>query len=492
VTTAYNDLRRVWLYDVLPRMLPFADAASAELPLARLLRLALFQASVGMAIVLLYGTLNRVMVVEMGVPVWLVSVMVALPVLFAPFRALIGHRSDIHRSAFGWRRVPYIWFGSLLQFGGLAIMPFALLLLSEGGNGPPWAGQLGAAVAFLLAGAGLHTTQTAGLALATDIAPKESRPRVVALLFVVLQLSMLFSALLFGLLLTDFSQMRLIQVIQGAAVVTMVLNVIALWKQEPWNRQRAKQMAAERVACKPRPRFIDTWRTFIADTRSSRLLLALGLGTAGFTMQEILLEPYGAQVLDLSVAQTTRLTAIWALGSLVAFALAARMLTRGADPYRLSANGVLIGIVAFTAVIFADPLDSPWLFRIGAMLIGFGGGMLAVGTLTAAMGMSEAGSDGGRYGAHSGLALGAWGAVQATAYGVAIGVGGAIRDLVAALAAGGYLGPVLTGPGVGYSVVYQLEIVLLFATLIAIGPLVLRTGARSARSSTRFGVAELP
>jgi len=484
VTSAFGDVRRIWLYDVLPRMLPFADAASVELPLKRLLRLALFQASVGMAIVLLYGTLNRVMVVEMGVPIWLVSVMVALPVLFAPFRALIGHRSDIHRSAFGWRRVPYLWFGSLLQFGGLAIMPFALLLLAEGGSGPSWAGQLGAAVAFLLAGAGLHTTQTAGLALATDIAPEASRPRVVALLFVVLQLSMLVSALVFGLLLTDFSQMRLIQVIQGAAVVTMMLNVVALWKQEPWDRKRAKQMAADRAAQKQRPRFIETWRAFIADTRSSRLLVALGLGTAGFTMQEILLEPYGAQVLDLSVAQTTRLTAIWAVGTLVAFALAARMLSRGADPYRLSANGVLIGIVAFTAVIFADPLNSPLLFRVGAMLIGFGGGMLAVGTLTAAMGMADGG--------HSGLALGAWGAVQATAYGVAIAVGGAIRDLVTALALEGSLGPVLIGPAVGYSVVYQLEIVLLFATLIAIGPLVLRTSMRGERSSSRFGIAELP
>lgn len=484
MSQAIGDIRRIWFYDVLPRFLPFADAATQDLPLVRLLRLALFQASVGMAMVLLYGTLNRVMVVEMAVPVWLVSLMVALPVLFAPFRALIGHRSDTHRSAFGMRRVPYLWFGSLLQFGGLAIMPFALLLLSEGGNGPAWAGQLGAAVAFLLAGAGLHTTQTAGLALASDIAPKASRPRVVALLFVVLQLSMLASALLFGLLLTDFSQMRLIQVIQGAAVLTMVFNVIALWKQEPWDRVRARQMRADRDAHKPRPRFIDSWRGFIADSRSSRLLVALGLGTAGFTMQEILLEPYGAQVLDLSVAQTTRLTAVWAFGTLTAFALAARVLTRGADPYRLSANGALVGIVAFTAVVFAAPLESAWLFRVGALLIGFGGGLLAVGTLTAAMGMAEGG--------HSGLALGAWGAVQATAYGVAVAIGGAVRDVVTAFAAQGTFGPVLTGPAVGYTVVYNLEIVLLFATLIAIGPLVLRTGAQGARSSTKFGVAELP
>ena len=105
--------------------LPFADAASADLPLARLLRLALFQVSVGMTIVLLNGTLNRVMIVELGTPAWLVAPMIALPVLIAPFRALIGHRSDTHRSVLGWRRVPYIWFGTLMQFGGLAIMPFA-------------------------------------------------------------------------------------------------------------------------------------------------------------------------------------------------------------------------------------------------------------------------------------------------------------------------------------------------------------------------------
>jgi hypothetical protein len=67
----------------------------------------------------------------------------------------------------------------------------------------------------------------------------------VALLFVVLQLSMLGSALLFGLLLTDFSQMRLIQVIQGAAVVTIVLNVVALWKQELWDPSAA-EMRRER------------------------------------------------------------------------------------------------------------------------------------------------------------------------------------------------------------------------------------------------------
>jgi len=485
-----NELKEIWMREVLPKLLPFADAASTELPLLRLLRLSLFQASVGMMMVLLYGTLNRVMVVEKGVPPWLIGLMVALPVLFAPFRALIGFKSDIHESAFGWRRVPYIWFGTLMQFGGLAIMPFALLLMAEGGSVPTFVTWIAAGFAFLLAGAGLHTTQTAGLALATDLANDETRPRVVALLFVVLQVSMLISALVFGALLTDFNSMpvgaanaRLIGVLQGAALVVVAFNMLALWKQEAVNRDRAEQIKADRAAHKAPPRFRETWGRFIGAGNATRLLIALGLGTAGFQMQDILLEPYGGEVLGLTVAQTTRLTAIWAFGTLVAFALSARLLGRGTDPYRIAGSGAVVGMFAFAAVIFADPLGSPLLFRFGALLIGFGGGLFAVGTLTAAMDMAESGG--------SGLALGAWGAVQATSYGIAMFLGGTIRDVVKTLATNGVFGANLDGPAVGYAVVYNLEIVLLIVTLIAIGPLVIRGGGR-ARSSTKFGITELP
>jgi BCD family chlorophyll transporter-like MFS transporter len=466
---------------VATRFLPFADAASTELPLGRLLRLSLFQVSVGMAMVLLGGTLNRVMIVELAVPAWLVSLMVALPLLFAPLRALVGHRSDHHRSAFGWKRVPYIWMGTLLQFGGLAIMPFALIVLSGDSNGPPIYGHVGAALAFLLVGAGLHTTQTAGLALATDIAPPEARPRVVALLYVMLMLGMVFSSLGFGALLDDFSQIKLIQVIQGAAVITVVLNVVALWKQEARDPERA---AASRHP-QARPSFRNSWRRFLQGGRSSRLLVTVGLGTAAFSMQDILLEPYGGQIMNMTVGATTTLTAMTAAGALMAFVLASRWLHHGGDPYRLGALGALAGVIAFSCVIFADPLQSALMFRIGAALIGFGGGLFAVAMLTAAMALDAGGQ--------SGLALGAWGAVQASAAGVAIALGGALRDTVSSLAESGALGPALSSPSVGYSFVYHLEIGLLFATLIAIGPLV-RTARREPRPppTGRFGLAELP
>ncbi len=463
-----------------PSVLPFADAATDELPLPRILRLALFQVSVGMVIVLLNGTLNRVMIIEMSVPAWLVSAMLSLPLVFAPLRALIGFRSDTHRSALGWRRVPYIWMGTLLQFGGLAIMPFALILLSGDSNGPAWIGHAGAALAFLLAGAGLHTTQTAGLALATDLATPESRPRVVALLYVLLLVGTVASALVLGALLSDFSQLRLIQVIQGAAVVTMVLNCLALWKQEPRNPSRARREWEDDA----RPRFREGFDALMRRGRVGRFLLAVGLGTVGFTLQEILLEPYGGEILGLPVGATTALTALLAAGTLVAFALSARWMSRGVDLHRLAASGALVGVVAFSLVIFAAPMDSPALFVLGTALIGFGGGLFGVSTLSAAMALEDGGD--------SGLALGAWGAVYASAAGAGILLGGGLRDLVSTLAEQGLLGPALTSPVVGYGAVYHLEILLLFATLIVIGPLVGSQRAEQASPAGEFGLAQFP
>ncbi|MEM8665484.1 MAG: BCD family MFS transporter, partial [Pseudomonadota bacterium] len=331
-----------------PKWMPFADAASDQFPLSRLLRLSLFQVSVGMALVLLTGTLNRVMIVELGMAASVVAAMVALPVLFAPARALIGHKSDHHRSYLGWRRVPYIWFGGLIQFGGFAIMPFALLLLSEGGP-HVWVGQVAAAASFLLVGIGLHTTQTAGLALASDLATDETRPRVVALLYVMLLLGMLTAALVFGWALQDFTKVKLIQVIQGAAVVTILLTVIAVWQQEVRDPHRTRHD-------RERPPFLQSLRALGRDRRTRRLLIAVAIGTAGFSMQDILLEPYGGEILGLSVSATTTLTALLAGGTLLGMVGAARRLAKGHATHRSAALGLLAGMAGLSLIIIADPL----------------------------------------------------------------------------------------------------------------------------------------
>lgn len=446
---------------ITPRWFPFADIVTPDLTVGRLLRLALFQVSVGITLVMLAGTLNRVMIVELNVSASLVSLMLAVPLIFAPLRALIGFRSDNHQSALGWRRVPYIWNGSLAQFGGFSIMPFALLVLAgqgESGVLPAWVGQLAAGLSFLLVGAGAHVVQTAGLALATDLTPERSHPKVVGLMYVMLLLGMMGSALALGYLLQDFSPGRLVKVIQSVALLVVVLNFISVWKQEPRSRDRGVMQVP------PDTTFSESWGHFCQGEDTLRRLALVGLGTMAFGMADVLLEPFGGHVLNLSVSTTTLLTALFAAGGLVGFAIAVKAVSSGADANGVASWGAVLGLPAFILVMAAAPLYMPAVFVVGNFLIGVGGALFAHGTLTATM--SRAPKE------QVGLALGAWGAVQATAAGAGLALSGVIRDVVDSVVV--RLAPAASTNAAGYMAVYAIEIALLVITIIVAIPLIRR------------------
>ena len=138
----------------------------------------------------------------------------------------------------------------------------------------------------------------------------ETRAESMALLHVMLLAGMVLSALVFGSLLREFSALHLIQIIQGVAVLTFVLNGIAMWQQEARNPALTDPKAR-------RTSFREAWASFAGAGRAKRLLVTVGLGTAAFSMQDILLEPFGGQIFGLGVGQTTWLTAILATGTLV-------------------------------------------------------------------------------------------------------------------------------------------------------------------------------
>tara|TARA_A100001011_G_C14273095_1_gene827922 strand:+ start:225 stop:1670 length:1446 start_codon:yes stop_codon:yes gene_type:complete len=457
--------------------LPFADAASDEMPLLRLIQLSLFQVSVGIGVVLLVGTLNRIMIVELGVSASVVAIMVGLPLLVAPFRAFIGFRSDTYKSVLGWRRVPFIWVGSILQFGGLSIMPFALILLSGDTHWPLWVGPISAGLAFLLVGVGIQTTQTAGLALATDLSPEKNKPRVVALMYTMLLLGMVFSSVFLSFFLEPFSQFRLIQVIQATALLCLFLNLIALWKQEPRN----PELTSFR---KITPSFWDCWNKFTKTHKTKRFLLALGVGTAAFSMQDVILEPYGGEILNLTVSQTTILTAYSTIGSIMSFAVAAWLLKLKVNPFRIAGLGAVIGIFAFSFIVLSEPISSIVMFKAGVFLIGCGAGFFSVSCLISAMQLEVDG--------FTGLALGAWGAVQATAMGIGVAFGGILRDGISYIVSLGFFGNTLSPEVAGYLAVYHLELFLLFFVLVLIGPLVQIPKNLNQKSDSKFGLAEFP
>ena len=469
------------IFKISKNILPFSDAGSTNFSLIQLLRLSLFQISVGMATVMLAGTLNRVMIVELLVPASLVAIMIAIPVLIAPLRTFYGHKSDTYKSFIGWKRIPYMWFGSLFQFGGLAIMPFAIIILSGDQTvGPSWAGEVLVAIAFLFTGIGMHITQTVGLALAADRATKENRPRVVALLYFMFLFGMGISAVVIGILLADFSKLRLIQVVQGSAVLTLILNLVAVWRQEQIIINQQKNDKSEK--------FFLSWKKFISDRKTNSLIWVVFWGTLAFSMQDVLLEPYGGQILGLSVSETTNLTGVWALGALLGLALAANNSKKTVSSVSNAMTALLIGIVGFSAIIFSSPMQFPFLYFLGTLFIGFGTGLFSVSLLIIAMALSSKTNLG------SGFILGSWGAAQAIGAGLGIAVGGILRDVVNKIALSGYLGSTFENNSIGYIFVYHLEILFIFITLIVLGMLSQEINKRKIKDHDQksFGLTEIP
>ncbi|MFP4683063.1 MAG: PucC family protein, partial [Ectothiorhodospira sp.] len=107
----------------------------------------------------------------------------------------------------------------------------------------------------------------------------------------------------------------------------------------------------------------------------------------------------------------------------------------------------------------------------------------AVSTLLAMMSLAQ--------GDQSGMAVGAWGAVQATAAGAAMALGGILRDIVGLITGWGVFGEGLAGPATGYLAVYYLEVGLLLAALVVMVPLLREGGPRHGESS-RFGITDFP
>jgi BCD family chlorophyll transporter-like MFS transporter len=240
----------------------------------------------------------------------------------------------------------------------------------------------------------------------------------------------------------------------------MILNTIAMWKQETRNPARGRSVKAAQLA---QPSFREAWKSFIDGGKATRRLLAIGLGTMAFSMQDVLLEPYGGQILRMTVGETTTLTASLALGGLVGFSLASNVLSRGFDPFRMAARGAMVGVPAFLLVILAASTQSIFVFTIGVLLVGFGAGLFGHGTLTATM--NSAPKD------QVGLAMGTWGAVQATSASVAVALGGILGDSIGSMATRGLFGASLQSPNTGYAFVYALEIVFLVGTVFLMSTL---------------------
>ncbi len=413
----------------------------SRLRILHVIRMTAFPLALGLMSVFVGGTLNRVMIVELEISAALVGLFFAMPFLLSPVRVWLGYRSDAYPLR-GLRREPYIVLGAVIA--GVGVLGATLFALNTASL------QALAAVLILLAfvvyGVGKNLASNTFEALLTDKFEDDARARAIVLFKIPMFAGIIGGAVFLGEALDPFSAGRLTAIVLGVAALMAVFASLAVWRQEP--RTRAVRQASQQAR---RTSFREAFRRVIWRDRQARLFfLFVMLALIGTQAQDILLEPFGALVLGMSVGQTTRLTSLWGTGTILAMALAGGWLISRFGYRPVLRLGLILNIAAFAGIIASGVVGSAGLFRGLVFVLGAGTGLAAGGALAAVIGFTTV--------VRAGFLMGVWGVAEELGKGIGSLLGGTIVDVIRAASGGSAL--------LAYGTVFFLEGLLLLAALV--------------------------
>lgn len=418
------------------------------------LRLAAVPLSLALISMMAGSVINRVMVVELGLPVTLAGLFIAVPLLIAPVRVWLGYRSDAHPIR-GLRREPYIIAGSLLAGWGAAVS-VALVLRTDALLS---LGAVFTLVALIVYGIGKNLAHNTFHALLADkFESGAQRSRAATLYEVVTMIGLIVGAGVVGVTLRPYSPERLTIVISVIGGMAFILAIFAATRQEP--RDVAERGSAE---AKSMP-FKQVVQDVVLSNPHVRLFFIVVMITLlGTQIQDVLLEPYGGVVFGMDVGATAQLTAFWGLGTLIAMLASGLYLIKKFGAIRIYRIGLGAVAVMFLAIVGAGFTGNPNLLRLLTVFLGLGTGMTAASLLVT---MIEFTTE-----ARAGLLVGVWGVAHQLGRAMAGLIGGVVVDGVTAVTNGNALA--------AYGTAFVLEAVLLS---VAIG-LITRVDITAARES---------
>jgi len=404
------------------------------MPFTKILRLGLIHVAVAITLVPINGTLNRIMIGELGLTATLVAVLVSLPYLFSPLQVWIGGYSDRH-PLWGYRRTPYIALGLLLCVGGAALAPTAAFTLHDNfGNG-----LLVALLAFGAWGMGFNFATVSYLSLATDLAGEEHRARTVGVMWFMLITSVIIAAISIGQALDPYSPAALFRAFYITCGVALILGFGGLAGLE---RRGAAARTGERRS------FAEMLRMIAGNRQAWLFFVYLVVLLVALLGQDLLLEPFAAEVFAVPVRRTTEYTAIWGIALLIALLLTSPLTRRVGKP-RGAAIGGLIAGVGLLLIALSGALHVKELFIPALVIFGFGSGISTAANLALMLDMTLVGQ--------VGAFIGAWGMADALARLIGNLLSGAVRDSVKRLT---------HDDAAGYVTVFLLEALALGVSLL--------------------------
>lgn len=430
-------------------------------------RLGLVQAALGGLVVMTTSTLNRVMVVELGLPAVLPGLLVALHYLVQISRPRMGHGSDQ-----GGHRSPWILGGMLvLALGSLTAA--AAVAWMDSARGP---GLALAVLGFVLVGLGVSAAGTALLTLlAKRVAPARRAPAA-TLVWLMMIFGFALTAGLAGVWLDPYSPQRLLAVSAGVALLALLVSVLALRGVEVPVAAPAPSASARRTAAPLRFRaaLASVWD----EAAARRFTVFVFVSMLAFSTQDLILEPFAGLVFAYSAGQSTQLAGAQHGGVLVGMLLAATAGGRfGGRPVGSlrgwMVGGCLASALALAGLVLAGHRGPGWPLLANVVLLGVANGAFSIAAIGSMMQLASQGGPG-----REGLRMGLWGGAQALAFGLGGLLGTVLSDLARRW---------IDAPGPAYALVFAGE-ALLFLAAAAVARGIQRNGPAAARSPTEAGL----
>jgi BCD family chlorophyll transporter-like MFS transporter len=394
-------------------------------------QLSLVHIGVSITVVPVTSTLNRVMIAELGFSALAVGLLVSLPYLLAPLQVIMGAWSD-RNPLWGRYRSPWIVLGGLLAAFGSYLTAHAAFLTETN----PWMGIAACLLAFTMWGVGVNIASVSYLSLTTELSEDQPqwRNRAVSVMWIAMILSTIVTSIALSIALRDYSESALYTAFGAVWAASVFLVLIGAARLEPASEPGTN---VHTRASNP----MEAIRALSANPSAQRFFIYLLLVLISIHAQDVLLEPYGAQVLGMSVAQTSRLTSIWGVGVLISMLAGLPVIRRhGKKP--VANMGAFVAAVGFATIIASGSMGSQKALFTAVLILGLGGGLMTVSNLSFMLDMTVPQA--------AGLYVGAWGVANFAGQALGNIISGLLRDGIYAATGSNFL---------GYSLVFGLEIV---------------------------------
>lgn len=404
----------------------------------KVIQFTLVHVGVAITAVPISSTLNRIMIADMQLSALLVGFLVALPYLLSPLQILVGNWAD-HNPLWGRHRAPWILIGGLMASFGCYAAPHAVFMIPDNNA----LGLAAAMLTFTVWGVGVNVASVSYLSLLSEESQGYAgwRSRTVSIMFTTMILATIVTSIGLSRMLDPFSEAALYTafgVIWLIATLFVILGAAGI-EPAPEPNQRVQNSADNPATA---------LRALANNATARRFFVYLLLVLISIHAQDVLLEPYGADVLGMSVSATSRLTAIWGVGVLLTM-VGGLPLVRRAGKKRAANIGAVVAAIGFAAIVLTGLLQQVNLFMVAVFVLGLGGGLMTVSNLSFMLDMTVTGA--------AGLYMGAWGVANFAGQSLGSISSGLIRDVAYTV----------TGSNLfGYVIVFGLEILGLIIAMI--------------------------